>query len=144
MSEITTITDEQVFQQYASMRNAPRDTLVYGVYPNCDKADAQYESLVLALGGGNETTPDLSAYAAYHAQITASVAPFIAAIQSGMSVIHDSMHITNVLAQMTNQPKGFAIEDDAITLQDYMTTLQAAIATLTATIQTVEQLGGGQ
>lgn len=144
---ITTIADERKFNTYLGMRNAPRDTMVYGVHPNSHKALQEYAALVLALSGGDETTEDLSSMAEYHANAIASVTPFVAAMQASMQTINDTMHIVNLLATATGQDAPFAIEAEEITVPDYLTTLATAIATLQATQAAMQQaaqaLGGG-
>lgn len=139
---ITTINNERLFKRYMDLRNAPRDTLVYGVHPNAHKALVEYDALTTALAG------DLSGMAEYHANAVASVAPFVAALQAAMHTINDTMHIVNLLATATGQDAPFAIPAEEITVQDYIATLQDAIDTLTATMQATQQaaqaLGGGQ
>lgn len=152
---ISTISDERQFVQYMAMRNAPRDTLVYGVHPNSHKALAEYAVLLEALQGGHEatdeepwTTVDLSGMATYHANAIASVTPFVAAMQVSMATINSTMHIVNLLAVATGQDAPFAIEAEEITVQDYLTTLATAITTLqaaqTAMQQAAQALGGGE
>lgn len=146
--QISTINDERTFNRYLTMRNAPRDTMVYGVHPNAHKALEQYANLVTALSGGSETIDDLSSMATYHANTVASVTPFVAAMQAAMQTINDTMHIVNLLATATGQDAPFAIEAEDITVQQYLTTLATAISTLqatqTATQQAAQALGGGE
>lgn len=130
---ITGISDERKFVRYIAMRNAPRDTMVFGVHPNSHKALQEYDDLVTALGGGNETIDDLSDMATYHANAVASVTPFVACMQACMQVINDTMHIVNLLAIAAGDDAPFAIPAEEINVQDYLTTLATAIATLQAT-----------
>lgn len=143
---ITTIADERKFNAYLRMRNASRDTMVYGVHPNSHKALAEYAALVLALPGGDETTEDLSGMADYHTSAVASVTPFVAAMQVSMRTINDTMHIVNLLAAAAGQDAPFSIAAEEVTVQDYLTTLATAITTLQATQAAMQQaaqaLGG--
>ena len=146
---ITGIPDERKFVRYIAMRNAPRDTLIYGVHPNSHKALQEYEDLVTALGGGNETIDDLSDMAIYHANAVASVTPFVSCMQSGMLTINQTMHIVNLLAVANGDDAPVAIQPEEITVQDYLTTLSTAIATLQATQAAMQQAammlqGGGE
>ena len=144
MSTIETIADERLFKLYMDMRGLPLGDLNTGVHPNIHNADRHYDELLVALTGGNDTIPDMSSYATYHASVTASVAPFIAAIRAGMDIVNDTMHITNVLALASGQERIFSIDDEAITPAEYIQKLQAAIATLNSTIVIVQQMAGGQ
>lgn len=144
MPTIENINDERLFKLYLEIRGLPLGDLNTGVHPNIHNADKHYDELFIALTGGNDTIADMSAYADYHAIVTARVAPFIAAIRAGMDTINDTMHITNVLAVMSGQERIFSIEDEAITPAEYVQKLQAAIATLNSTIAIVQQMAGGQ
>lgn len=144
MPIIETVTDERIFKTYLDRRSDVLAKLVGGVYANIDVTDTAYDELTIALTGGSETQPDLSAWAEYHANVTAPVAPFVAAIRASMDVIHDSMQVTNTLAVASGSSPIYAIEDDAVTVQQYVVTLQTAIATLQATAAAIQQLGGGQ
>lgn len=144
MPIIETVADERIFKTYLDRRSDVLAKLVGGVYANIDVTDRAYDELTVSLTGGSEAQPDLSAWAEYHASVTASVAPFVAAIRASMDVIHDSMQVTNTLAVASDSSPIYAIEDDAVTVQQYVVTLQTAIATLQATAQAIQQLGGGQ
>ena len=144
MPIIETVADERIFKTYLDRRSDVLVKLVGGVYANIDVTDRAYDELTVSLTGGSEAQPDLSAWAEYHASVTASVAPFVAAIRASMDVIHDSMQVTNTLAVASDSSPIYAIEDDAVTVQQYVVTLQTAIATLQATAQAIQQLGGGQ
>lgn len=144
MPTIENINDERLFKLYLKMRGLPLGDLNTGVHPNIHNADKHYDELLIALTGGNDTIADMSSYAAYHASVTARVAPFIAAIRAGMDTINDTMHITNVLTVMSGQERIFSIEDEAITPAEYIQKLQSAIATLNSTIAIVQQMAGGQ
>lgn len=136
MINITELNDERRFVRYTQLRNAPRDTLINGVHPNVHKCLAEYQSLLAAL------TSDLSDMATYHASATASVAPFVAALQAAMRVINDTMHVVNVLAAATGQEAPFAIEAERVTAAGYAALLQSAISTLTATAQAAQTVAG--
>lgn len=76
------MTNEQLLliQQYATMRNAPRDTMAHGVYPNAVKALEQYQALQQWLADN----PD---WQQSHADMIAAVAPHIATMQQAMQAI---------------------------------------------------------
>jgi hypothetical protein len=76
------MTNEQLaeIQQYATMRNAPRDTMTYGVYPNSVKALSEYQALLSWLS----EHPD---WQQSHADMIAAVAPHIATLQQAMQTI---------------------------------------------------------
>ena len=137
---ISTTPDERLFIRYINMRNAPRDTLTYGVYPNSHKALREYDELVTALTGGDETIDDLSGMATYHANAIASVTPFIQAMQACMQSINKTMHVVNLLAILAGEDKIFLIDPEELTIQDYLTGLQETIDTLTSTVQTTQQI----
>jgi len=82
---INTISDEQVYENYRSLRNTPRQSIAYGVYPNCKKALSEYSALLSALSG------DMSDYADLHITMTAQVAPYITGIQQAMQNIVDTV-----------------------------------------------------
>lgn len=145
---IATLTDLTKLKRYEDMRDTPRRFLEHGVYPNGDQALIAYGRLLEALQGGHiatedepYTVEDLSEYAQFHANTLAPVAPFVAAIQSSIGVVNDTMHIVNMLsaAAQPTEPLPFAIPAKTITVPDYLTTLATAIATLQATQATMQQ-----
>lgn len=144
---VNNVLDERNFVNYIAMRNAPRDTLTFGVQPNSRKALGEYDLLTAALTGGNETIEDLSAFYQYHVDVIGPVLPFITALQVCMQTINDTMHIVNLLAVAQGKDRVFGIEPEEIDVMAYITTLQGAIATLTATAQATQQaaqlLAGG-
>lgn len=146
---ITGIPDERKFVRYIAMRNAPRDTMVYGVHPNSHKALQEYADLVTALSGGSQTIDDLSDMATYHANAVASVTPFVACMQACMLTINQTMHIVNLLAVATGEDAPFGIVPEEITVPDYLATLSATITALQATQAAMQQAaaalqGGGE
>ena len=155
---ISTLSDVTRFDRYRDMRNAPRRSLEYGVYPNGEKALREYATLLEALQGGHEATEeepytveDLNEYAQFHTNTLAQVSAFVAAIQAAISVSNDTMQIINMLSALTqpNEPIPFNIPFKEITVPEYLTTLATAIATLQATQAAMMQAaaamqGGGQ
>ena len=155
---IATLTDLTKLKRYEDMRDTPRRFLEHGVYPNGDQALIAYGRLLEALAGGHEATEeepytleDMRAYAEFHDNTLAPVAPFVAAIQASISVSNDTMHIVNLLSAVTQptEPLPFAIPAKEITVPDYLATLSAAIATLQATQAAMQQAaaalqGGGE
>lgn len=139
---IDTLDDLTRLKLYERLRDAPRQRLEYGIYPSAEAALAEYATLLLALQGGDETTPDLSEYAEFHTNTLAQVNSFVMAIQSSIKVSNDTMQIINLLASISqpHEPIPFNIPAKEIQVADYIVTLQTAIATLTATAQAMGQL----
>lgn len=94
------MTNEQLLliQQYATMRNAPRDTMRYGVYPNAGKALEQYQALQAWLADN----PD---WQQPHAGMVAAVLPHVEALQAAMTTI-----VTTMQAIEQAAPGTFGIE----------------------------------
>lgn len=94
------MTNEQLARniEYATMRNAPRDTMRYGVYPNSVKALDDYAALEAWL-------TDHSDMADSHAAMIAAVAPHIATLQESMQTIISTMQMIEQAA-----PGTFGIE----------------------------------
>lgn len=88
---------EQI-QQYATMRNAPRDTMRYGVYPNADKALREYQALQSWLADN----PD---WQQPHADMVAAVLPYVVTLQQAMTTI-----VTVMRAIEKAAPGTFGIE----------------------------------
>lgn len=137
---ITTIADEAAFNNYLAARNAPRDSIRFGVAPNCVKALAEYSWLLTALTGGQEpteespdlpTVPDMSDFAAYHANATASVTPFIALMQKCMDVLVKTPALINqaAIAQGIAPPFGLEI-NEPVDLTEYGALLLATVAAI--------------
>ena len=76
------MTNEQLAKniEYAAKRNAPRDTMRYGVYPNAAKALDEYAALQQWL----TDNPD---WQQPHADMVAAVLPYVQALQQAMTTI---------------------------------------------------------
>ena len=96
--QISDVETEGAFNRYLAARNAPRDTIVYGVHPNAVKCLVEYDSLAVALGGGEGTIEDMSQFATYHANIVAAVTPFITMMYHAMELLRDTPMLINALA----------------------------------------------
>ena len=98
---IETQEDEQLFRAYTQHRDAVRNVMGYGVYPNLVKALETYAAFDAALA--NELSdPDLLEY---HASTMQVVAPYIAQLRQlaqGMTQI--------MVAIETAQPGAFGIQ----------------------------------
>lgn len=94
------MTNEQLAKniEYAAMRNAPRDTMRYGVYPNAVKALKEYH----ALQSWITDNPD---WQQPHADMVAAVLPYIDTLQQAMTTI-----VTVMLAIESAAPGTFGIE----------------------------------
>lgn len=98
---ITNVQEERAFESYKAARNVPRNTMAYGVYPNCKKSLAEYSALVARLSEGG----DLATFAEYHATATAPVAAYIAQLQTAMQAICTIMEAVDAAAiQQTGGP----------------------------------------
>ena len=80
MPTLETTQDMARFETYKALRDAPRQTMAYGVYPNSEKALAQYNELVAWLA-------DNSDYAELHSTTTAQVTSYITQMQQAMTAI---------------------------------------------------------
>lgn len=80
--EINNANDERTYNSYLAARDAPRQTMAHGVYPNALKALAEYDALVARLTGG-----DLAQFGQYHTNVTSAVAPHIATMYQAMQTI---------------------------------------------------------
>lgn len=80
MPELIDAASLNLAQQYVAMRDAPRERMSTGVYPNCVKALEEYSSLLLWLTAN-------PSYAQLHGTITAQVAPCIVQLQTAMQSI---------------------------------------------------------
>lgn len=85
MPTLETTQDMARFSQYTALRDAPRQTMAHGVYPNSVKALAEYQTLVDWLA----ENPD---YASLHSTTTSQVTDYIAQMQQAMSAIIQIMH----------------------------------------------------
>ena len=70
--------DEALLRTYIAHRDATRDTLGNGVYPNLVKAISQYAAFDAALAG-ELAEPGLLAY---HAMLMGPIAPFVAQLRA--------------------------------------------------------------
>lgn len=133
---ITDFTDEFAALGYLQARNAPRDTIRYGVRPNAIKCLSEYAYLMTALQGGDAETsvPDMSAFLAYHSGAVAAVAPFIELMQHAMRIIIDTPALINQLALMQGQavpPMGAEI-NEPVDPADYAALLMSTAAAIQA------------
>ena len=145
--QITDFPSEFLALAYIQARNAPRDTIRYGVRPNCIKALAEYAWLVTALNGGDEEAgiPDMSANAAYHAASVAPVTPFITLMQQAMRILVDTPALINQLALLQGQtvpPMGAEI-NDVIDPAEYAALLVSTGQAVQVVGALLQQLGGG-
>ena len=69
--------DEALFRAYMQQRDAIRDVLAHGVYPNLVRALAVYAGFDAALAGPLHD-PDLLAY---HAELMVPIAPYVAQLR---------------------------------------------------------------
>lgn len=81
--EIITTEDELLFREYTQHRDAVRNVMGYGVYPNLVKALETYAAFDAALDG-ELADPDLLAY---HAGLMGPIAPYIAQLRAGAAGI---------------------------------------------------------
>lgn len=143
---ISSFDDEFAALAYLQARNAPRDTIRYGVRPNAIKCLSEYAYLLTALEGGDTETgvPDMSNMAAYHTNAVAAVAPFVDLMQDAMRILIDTPALISQLALMQGQtvaPMGQEIND-----QVDPTEYGALLLSMVAAIQAVGALmqGGGE
>lgn len=144
--QITDFPSEFLALGYIQARNAPRDTIRYGVRPNAIKCMAEYGRLLTALQGGDEENgvPDMSGMADYHATALAPVTPFVDLMQAAMEILIDTPALINQLALMQGEtvpPMGAEIND-----QVDPTEYGALLMSMVAAIQAVGALmqGGGE
>lgn len=76
------------------MRNAPRSTMAFGVYPNAVKALTEYQALVDWLAAH----PD---WQQSHVDMVAAVLPYVTALQQGMQTIVATMQAIETAAPGT-------------------------------------------
>lgn len=76
-------TEELLFRSYTQHRDAVRDVMGHGVYPNLVKALATYVAFDDALAGPL-SDPDLIEY---HAGLMAKIAPYVEQLRSGAAQI---------------------------------------------------------
>ena len=81
--KIETREDELLFRAYTGHRDAVRDIMGHGVYPNLVKALETYAAFDAALAGELADTDLL----AYHNGLMAPIAPYIAQLRAGAAGI---------------------------------------------------------
>lgn len=134
--QITDFNDEFAALAYLQARNAPRDTIRYGVRPNAIKCIDENKRLTIALNGGDVEAgiPDMSAMLAYHVSAVAAVLPFVDLMQAAMQILIDTPALINQLAMLQGQtvrPMGEEITD-TINPADYAALLQSTVAAIQA------------
>ena len=137
MSTINELLQQEIAMgAYKNLRNAPRDTINYGVRPNAIKCLAEYALLQIALAGGNESVPDISGFAEMFTAVTSPVTPFITLLQFAMRIIIDTPVLVDQMAteqEMLVLP--FSVTaSDPVNLEEYITMLQEAVEALNDTI----------
>lgn len=141
--QITDFETEFAALGYFQARNAPRDTIRYGVRPNAIKCLAEYAYLLTALEGGNAEAgiPNWEASAEYHQKAVAGVTPFIDLMQAAMKILIDTPALINQLALLQGEtvpPMGEEITD-----QVDPTEYGALLLSMAAAIQAVGALMQG-
>lgn len=89
---ISTLDDQRNLEQYTAARNAARDAVKNGVYPNCVACMDRYDELAALLAG------DLSQFAEYHTETMELVLPHIATIRDAMETIVATVEAIDVAA----------------------------------------------
>jgi hypothetical protein len=144
--QITDFPSEFLALGYIQARNAPRDTIRYGVRPNAIKCMAEYGRLLVALRGGDVEAgiPDMSGMATYHANAVAPVTPLVDLMQAAMHILIDTPALINQLALL--QGETVAPMGEEITDQVDPTEYGALLLSMVAAVQTVGALmqGGGE
>lgn len=143
--QITDFQDEFAALAYLQARNAPRDTIRYGVRPNAIKCIDENKRLMTALNGGDVEAgiPDMSAMLAYHVNAVAAVLPFVDLMETAMRILIDTPALINQLAAMQGQtvpPMGAEINEQ-INPVEYGALLQQTVAAIQAVGQLMQ---GGQ
>jgi len=134
---------EIILEAYKRLRNAPRDTINFGVRPNAVKCLAEYATLQTALGGGADGVPDISALAAQFNEVTKNVTPFIVLLQFAMRIIIQTPQIVDQAAAaqgMIVPPFGVDI-GKPLDYAEYVTMLQQAAAAIVTTGQAMQAMG---
>ena len=144
--QITDFETEFAALEYFQGRNAPRDTIRYGVRPNAIKCLAEYSYLLTALNGGNVEAgiPNWEASAEYHQKAVAAVSPFVDLMQAAMRILIDTPALINQLAAMQGQtvpPMGAEINEQ-INPAEYGALLQSTVAAIQAVGALMQ--GGGE
>lgn len=135
---------EILLEQYKALRNAPRDTIRDRLVRVCEECLNQYDDLQIALSGGNEAIPDISALAGQFATVTGPVTPFINLLQATMQVIIATPKIVDQAAAaqgMLVAPFGVDISTP-IAPADYATLLTEAAQAIQATAVAAQAMVG--
>jgi hypothetical protein len=136
---------EIILEAYKQLRNAPRDTINFGVRPNAIKCLAEYATLQTALSGGGDGVPDISSLAESFAAVTGPVTPFIALLQYAMQIVI----MTPMIVDQAAAAQGMIVPPFGVDIStpldpaEYAATLQAAAAAIVATGQAMQQMQGG-
>lgn len=133
--QITDVATETEVLAYIEARNASRTTIANGVVPNAKKALVEYDWLVTALEGGDESAgmPDMSIFVDYHNGVVADVAPFITLLQRCMEVLVMTPALINqgARAQGKVAPFGEGITD-TVDPTEYGALLSGTVAAIQA------------
>lgn len=78
-------TEENELIRYLAARDAPRQTMAHGVYPNAKKALAEYDALLALLGS------DMSKFVDYHDELTKEVKLYVGMLQDALTTIVATM-----------------------------------------------------
>lgn len=94
---INTATDEQLFRSYTSHRDAVRDVMGHGVYPNLRRALSVYAAFDTALAG------DLADHdlLAYHQALMAAIDPYVSMLRAAAAQIVEVMDMIEANAPGT-------------------------------------------
>lgn len=94
---INTASDEQLFRSYTSHRDAVRDVMGHGVYPNLRRALTVYAAFDAALAD-DLADQDLLAY---HQALMAQIAPYVAMLRAAAAQIVEIMDMIEANAPGT-------------------------------------------
>lgn len=133
---------EIILDAYKRLRNAPRDTVNFGVRPNAEKCLAEYDLLQLALAGGDGNVIDISSMAEQFASVTAPVTPFITLLQCALRIVAQTPQVVDQAAAgqgMLVPP--FGVDSEPLEIADYARMLTEAAAAIAAVGQ---MIGGDQ
>lgn len=137
---------EIILEAYKRLRNAPRDTINFGVRPNAIKCLAEYATLQTALSGGGDGIPDISALSESFATVTEPVAAFVTLLQFAMRIIIQTPRIIDQAAAaqgMIVPPFGIDISQP-LDPADYAAMLGEAAAAIMATGQALQAMQQGE
>lgn len=137
---------EILLEQYKGLRNAPRDTIRDRLVRVAEECLQQYDDLQIALTGGSETIPDISALAEQFATVTGPVTPFIQLLQATMRVIIATPKIVDQAAAaqgMSVAPFGVDISTP-IEPSEYAALLAAAAQAIQTTAAAAQALTGDE